>query len=85
MCTALWDGYSRRDQDSNENEVCCFINTGYHGRFLMRIQEGQFRGDRKLSGKENGSGRGRKGVEVWVGRWVTPGSRNKATKRGADP
>ena len=43
MCTELWDGYSRRDQDGNESELHYFIKTGYRAEILMRIKAQQLK------------------------------------------
>lgn len=58
LCTELWDSYSRRDQDGNENELHYFTKMGYHAELLMRIKAQQLKdvrqwqGEWKLEGKE---------------------------------
>lgn len=47
VCTELWDGYSRRDQDGNESELCYFTETGYHAKILMRTNAGYLQEDWK--------------------------------------
>lgn len=34
VCTEIWDGYSRRDQDYSESNPCCFRNAGTACRAL---------------------------------------------------
>lgn len=69
--TELCDGYLRRDQASNENELCYFTKTGCCIDVLMGMEEGQLKEDGKWQGKwkHEGKDKGWKskggGGELW--------------------